>query len=107
MTRQVIQILHSILEQEILNLLFLYDFVIVFHVWYMLRFDVATNLSLLFISVRLSNSLRGSDVLLFLEFMNMVFIFVFYVFWIHFIVVYLFSNFFCLIQMIYDLSDFI
>ena len=41
----------------------------------MLRFDKATYLSLLFkfvLSVRLSNSLRGPDVPLFLEFINRV-----------------------------------
>ena len=41
----------------------------------MLRFDKATYLSLLFkfvLSVRLSNSLRGADVPLFLEFINRV-----------------------------------
>ena len=41
----------------------------------MLRFDKATYSSLLFkviLSVRLSNSLRGSDDLLFLEFINKV-----------------------------------
>ena len=41
----------------------------------MLRFDKATYLSILFMSflfARLSNSSRGSDVLLFLEFTNIV-----------------------------------
>ena len=41
----------------------------------MLRFDKAANLSLLFkniLSLRLSNSQQGSDVLLLLEFMNIV-----------------------------------
>ena len=33
---------------DILNLLFLYDSFIFFHVYYMLRFDRATHLSLLF-----------------------------------------------------------
>ena len=64
----------------------------------MLRFDKATYLSLLFkfifsvISVifsvyenRLSDSLWGSDVLLFLEFLNIVFIFVLYLYWIYYI----------------------
>ena len=51
----------------------------------MLRFDKATYLSLLFkiiLSVRLSNSLWRSDVLLFSEFINIVFIFVLYPYWI-------------------------
>ena len=59
----------------------------------MLRFGKATNLSLLFqffSSVRLSNSLSGSDVLLFLD--SPLYNF--------------FSNFFCSIQRIYDLSDY-
>ena len=63
----------------------------------MIRFDKATYLSLLFIfylsllfitsylSVKLSNSLWGSDFLLFLELINVVFIFVLYLYWIHYI----------------------
>ena len=57
----------------------------------MLGFDEATYLSLLFnfiLPVRLSNILWGSYVLLFLEFMNIVFIFVLYLYWIHYIVIY-------------------
>ena len=63
----------------------------------MIRFDKATYLSLLFVfylsllfitsylSVKLSNSLWGSDFLLFLELINVVFIFVLYLYWIHYI----------------------
>ena len=59
-------------------------------------------------SERLSNSLWGSDVLLFSEFLNIVSI-LFYNFieFIIYIVVSFSSNFFCLIQKIYDLMDFI
>ena len=49
----------------------------------MLRLDRATNLSLLFkfiLSVRLSISLRRSDVLLILEFINIVSIFALYLY---------------------------
>ena len=49
----------------------------------MLRFDKTTYLPLLFniiYSVRLSDSLWRSDVLLFLEFINIVFIFVLYLY---------------------------
>ena len=38
--------------------------------------------------VRLSNSLWGSDVLLILEFINIVFIVVLYLYWIHYIFIY-------------------
>ena len=60
---------------HILNLLFLYDFFIFFHVYQMLRFENAIYLSLLFksfLSERLSNSLWRSDVLLFPEFINII-----------------------------------
>ena len=60
---------------DILNFLFLYGFFIFFHVLYLLRFDKATYLSLFFkyiLSARLSNSLRGLDVLLFSEFIKKV-----------------------------------
>ena len=63
----------------------------------MLKFDKAIYLSFLLrsiLSVRLSYSLWGSDVLLFLEFINIVFIFVLYLHWIHYIVIYFFSDFF-------------
>ena len=63
----------------------------------MLRFDKAIYLSFLlkFISSeRLSNNLWGSDVLLFLVLINIVFIIVLYLYWIHYIVIYLFQNFF-------------
>ena len=55
----------------------------------MVRFDKAIYLSFLFkstLSVRLNNCLRGSDVLLFLEFRNIVFVFVLYPHLIHYIV---------------------
>ena len=60
---------------DILNLLFLYYYFMFFHLQYMLRFDKATYLSLLFKSIlseRLDNSLWKSDVLLFSEFINIV-----------------------------------
>ena len=44
--------------------------------------------------VRLSNSLWRSDALLFLEFISTVFTFVLYLYLIHYIVIYFFSNFF-------------
>ena len=53
-----------------LNLLFLYDLFIFFHVCLMLRFDKATYLSLLFMSIvskRLSDRLWGADLLNFIE----------------------------------------
>ena len=56
----------------------------------MLRFDKAIFLPFLLksiLSIKLSNSLWGLDVLLFLEFMNVVFIFVLYLWWIHCIVI--------------------
>ena len=75
----------------------------------MLRFDKAKYLSFLFkfiLSERLSHSLRGSDVLLFLEFINIVST-LFYNFIEFILLLYTFlSNFFCLIQRIYDLPDF-
>ena len=46
------------------------------------------------LSVRLSNSLWRSDASLFLEFISTVFIFVLYLYLIHYIVIYFFSNFF-------------
>ena len=58
----------------------------------MLRFDKAIYLSLLFksiLSVRLINNMCGSNVLLFLEFINIVFIFVLNLYWIHYIVIYI------------------
>ena len=79
MIHQVIQILHSILEL----ILILFDFFIFLHVEYMLGFDKATYITLLFqftLSIRLINSLSGSDVLLLLKFMNIVSIFVLYLY---------------------------
>ena len=70
----------------------------------MLRFDKATYVSLLFkfiLSERLSSSLWGSDVLLFLEFINMVSTLSLELYWIHYIVIYFFSNLFCSIQLEY------
>ena len=64
-------------EPDIFNLLFLFDVFIFFHVQKMLRFNKAAYLSPIFnssLSERLSNNLWGSDVLLFLEFLNKVFI---------------------------------
>ena len=58
----------------------------------MLRFDKTIYLSFRLkyvLSVRLSNSLWESDVLLFSEFINIVFIFVFYFCWIHYIVIHI------------------
>ena len=46
------------------------------------------------LSVKLSNILWGSDVLLFLEFINTGFVFVLYIYLIHYIVIYFFSDFF-------------
>ena len=48
----------------------------------MLRFDKGTYLSLLFKFIKLSNSLRGSDVLLIPEFINVVSILLYNYFWI-------------------------
>ena len=75
----------------------------------MLRLDKATYLSFLFnfiLSVTVSISLRGS-VLLFSEFINIVFILHYNC--IEFIILLyaFFSNFIWLIQKIYDLTDFI
>ena len=67
----------------------------------MLRFDKTRYLRLLFniiYSVRLSDSLWRSDVLLFLEFINIVFLFVLYLYWIHYIFIYFFRNPFCSIK---------
>ena len=59
------------------------------------------------LSVRLSNSLRGSDVSLFLEFINIASLFVLYIYWIHDIGTHFYSDFSCSIQRLYDSSDFI
>ena len=76
----------------------------------MLRFGKATYVSLLFksiLSARLSNSLKDSDVLLFLEFRNMVSI-LYYNFTEFIILLYTFLViFFCSIQTLYNLTDFI
>ena len=67
----------------------------------MLRFDKTRYLRLLFniiYSVRLSDSQWRSDVLLFLEFINIVFLFVLYLYWIHYIFIYFFRNSFCSIK---------
>ena len=68
----------------ILNVLLIYDFFIFFHVYYMLRLDRATNLSPLckfILSIQLSKFLQGPDVLLLLEFLNIVFILELYPYW--------------------------
>ena len=93
-----------------LNLLFLYDFFMFFHVQYMAIFVKAICLSLLFTFiwyVRLRHSVWWSDILLFLEFINLAFIFASYLYRIYCIVIYFFSNFIFSIQRIYDLPDFI
>ena len=57
----------------------------------MLGFDKAIYLSLFLksiLSVRLNNSMWESDVLLFFELINIVFIFVLYLYWIDYIVTY-------------------
>ena len=97
---------------DTLNLLFLHYFFyiyIFFHVYYRIRFDKAIYLSLLFkfiLSARLSNTLWRLNVLLFSEFINIVSVFVLSLYWIHYIVIYCFSNFFCLMQRIYYLMNF-
>ena len=63
----------------------------------MLRFDKAMHLSFRYksiLSVKLSNRLLGSDVFLFLQFINIVLVFVLYFYWIHDIAMYFFSDFF-------------
>ena len=58
----------------------------------MLRFDKAIYLYFLLksvLSVRLSDILRWSGALLFLEFINTVSVFALYVYWIHYVVIYL------------------
>ena len=69
----------------------------------MLRFDKVTCLLFLYfiLSTRLTNSQWGPTVLLFLELVNMVFIFVIYLYWINYIVIFIFSKLICLIQRIY------
>ena len=67
----------------------------------MLRYDRTTYLSLLFkftLSGKLINSQCESDVLLFLESMNIVFIFVLYLYLINYIIIYFFSKLFCSIH---------
>ena len=60
------------------------------------------------LSVRLSNSLRGSDVLLFLELINTLSIFVLYLYRIHYFFIQFISDFLLLLDTtIYDLSDLI
>ena len=84
---------------EFIVLIWLFIF---FHVHYSLRFDGATYLSLFFnftLSLRLSNNLWGLDALLFFEFINIVFIFVLFFYWINYIAIFFFSNFFCLIHL--------
>ena len=46
-----------------------------------------------------------SDVLLFPEFINIVFVFKLYLSWIHYIFIYFFSDLFCWIPKIYDFPD--
>ena len=94
--------------------LFLFDFFYIFHVQQMLRFDKAIYLSFLLkpiSSERLSNSLWGSDVLLFLEFLDIVFI-LYYIFIKLIILLYIFSvisfaryneYFICLISFLQEL----
>ena len=75
----------------------------------MLRFDKAIYLSFLLkfiLSVRLSNSLWESDVLLFLELINIVLFLVSYLYWMLYIVVHLLVIFFP-IQRIYDFCYFV
>ena len=104
MINRVIQLLLSLLEQ----IFWIYCSCVTFFYFFMynkmLRFDKAIYLFFLLKSVRLSNSLSGSDVLLFLGFINIVFILVLYLYWIHYFVIYFFSNFFCSMQRVYDLS---
>ena len=76
MMRQVIRVFHSTLAQ-IFHIYCFYGFFMLFLVYYILRFDKCINLSLLFTSLlsqMLRHSLSGSDVLLFSEFINVVFI---------------------------------
>ena len=81
----------------------------------MLRFDIATHLSLPFkfiLSVRLSNSLRclviGSGVFLLSEFLNVVLIFALYLeLRSNYVVIHFSSDFFWSIQRIYGLSYFV
>ena len=75
----------------------------------MLRFDKAIYLSFLLkfiLSIRLSNSLWESDVLLFLELINIVLFLVSYLYWMLYIVVHLLVIFFP-IQRIYDFCYFV
>ena len=95
---------------NLLNLLFLYDFFIFSHLLKILRFDKATYLSLLYkfiLSERLSIRLCGSKLLLFFEFINIVSIFYYICIEFIILIVFFFSCFFCLIQRIYNLTDFI
>ena len=62
--------------------------------WYLIKQHIYHFSLSLFFSVRFSNSQWVSDVLLFLEFINLVFIFALQFYWIHYIVKYLLSNFF-------------
>ena len=77
MIHQVIQIILSKLAMIFQIYCSYKTFLILFYVYCMLRFDKPTYPSLLFefiFSVGLSNTQCGSDVLLFLEFINAVFI---------------------------------
>ena len=75
-------------------------FYLISFIFFHVRFGKATYLSFLFkflLSVRLSNSLLGWNVLLISEFINIVSIFVLYLYWLY-IIIYFFSNLSCLIE---------
>ena len=55
------------------------------------------------LSLKSSNSLWGADALLFLEFLNIVFVSVLQLYWNHCVVIYFFSNFIFSIQIIFYL----
>ena len=92
------------IEADILDILIFYDSFIFFYV-YMLWFDKVTYLSLLFKFILyeiLDSSLWGSDVLLFLEFINIVSINI-----VLYCCILFLSSFIFLTQRIYNLNDFI
>ena len=76
----------------------------------MLELDKTIYLSLLLqsvLSVRLSNNLWGSDVLLFFEFINIVSIFALHGYLIYYTAIHVCRDFVSSMQRIYDLSVFI
>ena len=108
MIHQGIPILHSISEllfQIYLSYMtfFIFPCIINTKIWQSNLFIFSSQVY--FIS-NIEWSFWGSDFFQFSEFINIVFIFVLHLYWVHYIVLYFCSNLFCSIQRLYDFSDF-